>query len=221
MLIKRLLIAVSICMVLLVVLTIFTYSQFKENQRENQRYERYISAKIAQSLSNLLTAVLISDETLHKVMESGEKEMLPGQATTLCYDFKSIGTEYQELLQTSQSLKKVNYIQTNNITANTAQDIHFFLSRQLIGNGVLGDCTPAKSTITLNEEQFDKIKGIYEISKQWSVIAKNIVPGSTHNGDENVNWDLVVNDKVWVQLIEEYSAYANDSGMTGINQFFN
>ncbi|MFB9326366.1 hypothetical protein ACFFSY_10615 [Paenibacillus aurantiacus] len=217
MLIKRLLIAVSICLALLIVSTIFTYTQFKENQN----YERYISTKIGQSLSNLLTAVLISDETLHIFMESGEKEMLPDQATTLCYNFRLIGTEYEELLQTSQALKKANDVQTNHITASIAQDIHFFLARQLIGNGVLGDCTAAKSTIVLNEEQYEKIKGIYAISKQWSAIAKSLMPEATPNGVENVNWDLVVNDKVWVRLIEEYSAYANESGMTGINRFFN
>jgi len=71
-------------------------------------------------------------------MNSGKKEMLPNQATTLCYNFKSIGTEYEELLQTAKSLKKVNNVQTDQITANAAQDIHFFLARQLIGNGVLG-----------------------------------------------------------------------------------
>jgi hypothetical protein len=189
--------------------------------KENQSYERYISVKLSQSLSNFLTAVMVSEETLHQYMNSGKKEMPPDQATTLCYTFKSIGREYEELLQTANSLKKANDVQTNQITANAAQDIHFFLARQLIGNGVLGDCTPAKSAITLNEEQIEKIKGIYEISKQWSAIAKNLVPEAATNGVENANWDLVVNDKVWVQLLKEYSAYANESGMTGTNQFFN
>ncbi|QYR22557.1 hypothetical protein KZ483_06215 [Paenibacillus sp. sptzw28] len=154
-------------------------------------------------------------------MNSSKKEVLPDQVTTLCYNFKSIGTEYEKLLQTSETLKKANDVQTNQLTANAAQDIHFFLARQLIGNGILGDCTPAKSTITINEEQFKKIKGIYGISKRWSAIAKNLVPEATPNGVENVNWELVVNDKVWVQLLKEYSAYANESGMTATNQFFN
>lgn len=215
--IKRFLVAVSICTVLLIISMVITFVQLKENQS----YEGYISAKLSQSLSNFLTAVMVSEETLHQFMNSGKKEMLPDQATTLCYNFKSIGTEYEELLQTSKSLKKANDVQTNQITANVAHDIHFFLARQLIGNGVLGDCTPAKSALTLNEEQFEKIKGIYEISKQWSVIAKNLVPAATPKGVGNVNWDLVVNDKVWVQLLKEYSSYANESGMTGTNQFFN
>ncbi|MET3545528.1 uncharacterized protein YxeA [Paenibacillus favisporus] len=213
--IKRVLVAIY--MVLLIISMIVIFVQFKENQR----YERYISAKLSQSLSDFLTAVLVSEETLHQYMNSGKKEMLPNQATSLCYNFKSIGTEYEELLQTAKSLKKVNDVQTDQITANAAQDIHFFLARQLIGNGVLGDCTPPKSTLTLNEKQFEKIKGIYEISKQWSAIAKNLVPEATPNGVKNANWDFVVNDIVWVQLLKDYSAYANESGMTGTNQFFN
>ncbi|MGU3472431.1 hypothetical protein ACLBWT_14950 [Paenibacillus sp. D51F] len=197
--IKRVL--VVIYMVLLIISIVIIFVQFKENQR----YERYISAKLSQSLSDFLTAVLVSEETLHQYMNSGKKEMLPNVATTLCYNFKSIGTEYEEMLQTAKSLKKENDVQTDQITAYAAQDIHFFLARQLIGNGVLGDCTPAKSTLTLNEKQFEKIKGIYEISKQWSAIAKNLVPEATSNGVENVNWDYVVNDKVWVQLLKDYS----------------
>ncbi|MEI0738984.1 hypothetical protein VQ056_24120 [Paenibacillus sp. JTLBN-2024] len=208
---------VAICTVLLIISMIIIFLQFKENQS----YERYISAKLSQSLSNFLTAILVSEETLHQYINSGNKEMLPNQATTLCYNFKTIGTEYEELLHTAKSFKKGERRTNGPNNSKRCSGYSFFLARQLIGNGVLGDCTPAMSTLTLNDKQFEKIKGIYEISKQWSAIAKNLVPEATPNGVENVNWDLVVNDKVWVQLLKDYSTYAHESGMTGTNQFFN
>lgn len=215
--IRLLRVAVSICFVLLIITLIFTFLQLKKNQS----YERYISSEIGQSLNVFLTAIMVNEETLNQYMSSGKKEILPEQATTLCYNFKSIGMEYEELLQTYSSLKKTNDVEINNLTANVAQDIHFFLARRLIGNGVLGDCAPAKSTLALNEDQIEKIQDIYQISKQWSMIAKNLVPEVTSTGVANVKWEYVVNDKVWVLLLKDYSSYANKSGITGINQFFN
>ncbi len=191
------------------------FVQFKDKQN----YKSYVSAKLSPSLSNFVTAVLANEEILHQYMNSGKKEMPPDQAGALCSNFQSIGREFEEMLQASNLLKKANGVQTNPITANAAQDIHFFLARQLIGNGVLGDCTPAKSTLTLNEEQVKKMKGIYEISKQWSSMAKKRIPEAAPNGAGDVDWNLVVNDNVWVQLVKDYSAYANESGM-GTDVFF-
>lgn len=214
----RLIIVTSICIVLFMTSIFYTYVQYEENQR----YESYISSKLSQSLSDYLTAILVSEETLNQYIDSGKKEMLPEQATNFCYNFKTISMKFEELLNTAIKINKVSDSQqTNFITADVAQGIHYFLGRSVIGNSILGDCSPAKTNISLDEKQFEKIKEINKINKQWSAIVKKYVPEATSYGVTNVNWEFVVNDKMWVKLLEEFSVYASESGMSGINQFFN
>lgn len=214
----RLIIVTSICIVIFMTSFFYTYVQYEENQR----YESYISSKLSQSLSNYLTAILVSEETLNQYIDSGKKEMLPEQASNFCYNFKTISMEFEELLNTAIKLNKVSDSQqTNFITADVAQGIHYFFGRSVIGNDILGDCSPAKINISLDEKQFEKIKEINKINKQWSAIVKKYVPEATSYGVTNVKWDFVVNDKMWVKLLEEFSVYASKSGMSGTNQFFN
>jgi hypothetical protein len=195
----------------------FTYKQYQENQL----YEIFISTKLSQSLSEYVTSILAGDETLNQYISNRKKEMLTEEATNLCYNFKTISVDYDELLSTAINLKKLNDSQTNHITANVSKDIHFFLGRSVIGNGLLGDCSQAKSNISMDEIQFEKLKEIHNITKQWSAIVNKYLPEATSNGVTNIDWNSVVNDKMWIKLLEEFSVYANKSGMTGINQFFN
>lgn len=214
---KRFIVMTSICIVLLLISIFYTFKQYQENQQ----YERFISTKLSQSLSEYVTAILANDETLNQFISSGKKEILSEQATNLCYNFKTISMEYDEMLSIAIKLKKVNDSQTNHITANLSQDIHFFLGRSVIGNGLLGDCSQVESNISLDEMQLEKLKEIQKINKQWSEIAIKYVPEATSTGVTNVDWNFVVNDKMWIKLLEEFSVYANKSGMIGINQFFN
>jgi hypothetical protein len=215
---KRLIVLTSISIVLLLISIFFTYEQYQEIQR----YEKFISNKLSQSLSEYVTAIIASEETLNQYISSGKKEMLPEQATNLCYNFETISKNYDELLSTAINLKKVNDSQqTNRITASVSQDIHFFLGRSVIGNGLIGDCSQAKSNVQLDEKKFEKVKEIYNINKQWSAIVKKYVPEVASNEVTNLDRNSVVNDKMWVKLLEEFSVYANQLGMTGINQFFN
>jgi len=207
----------SICVVLLLISIFYTYKFYQENQQ----YERFISTKLGQSLSAYATAILANDEILNGFLSSEKKEILPEQATNLCYHFKTISMEYDEMLSTATHLKKVDESLINHTTANVSQDIHFFLGRSVMGNGLLGDCSQVESSISLDEITIGKLKEIQDINNQWSEIVKKYVPEATSTGVNHGEWNFLVNNTMWVKLLEEFSIYANKSGMIGLNQFFN
>ncbi|WP_128102830.1 hypothetical protein [Paenibacillus sp. DCT19] len=214
---KRHIIMIAVTTLLLLICMFFLY----KNVQENQRYEQFISAQLNESLSELVTAILANDEILQQYTSGGRESLLPEQATNLCANFTTVSTKYNDLLNTAIHLNKVTHADINPILGNVAQDITFFLARSVIGNGLLGDCSMSESTISLDATQSMKLTEIRELNNQWSEIVKKYVPEATSLGVSEVDWNDLVNHKMWIQLLEELSVNSEQSGMTGINRFFN
>lgn len=214
---KRHILMIAVTTLLLLICMFFLY----KNVQENQRYEQFISAQLSESLSALVTAILANEEILQQYTSGGRESLLPEQATNLCANFTTVSTKYNDLLNTAIHINKVTHADINPILGNVAQDITFFLARSVMGNGLLGDCSQAESTILLDATQSHKLTQIHKLNNQWSGIVSKYVPEATSVGVNEVDWNDIVHDKMWIQLLEELSVDMERSGMMGINSFFN
>jgi len=213
---NRLIIAIlGVCIILSIASTYAAFTLYQENKN----YEKAISSEIATTLNTLLSAIMDNEEIFDKIIDGGKVKLSPDQASNMCYNFETMSVESQNLFTMATDLNKYDSLM-NNTTANMAQDIHFFLARLVIGNGLLGDCSLATADISLDEEKTNKLIQISDISTQLAGIVRNRVPEAASKGDTGADWNNIVNDKIWVELIKDLSVYANDSGWI-INQFFN
>lgn len=211
---KRCTIMIAVTSMLLLICMFLLY----KTVQENQRYEKFISTQLSESLSALVTAIVANDEILQQYNLSGGENLLPEHTTNLCANFTTVSTKYNHLLNAALHLNRLNNADINPVLGNVAQDITFFLARSVIGNDLLGDCSLIETTISLDTVQSQKIAEIRELNNQWSGIVKKYVPEATAIGVSDVDWNDMINDKMWIQLLEELSV---DVGQSGINHFFN
>lgn len=198
---------------ILSVLIVVSIIRFNALHQANQNYEAYISYEIANQLGMLLPAIADNEAIISAMKVDEDTVLSPDQAASLCYNFEMISRASQELRTIASYLDKLDP-GDQDLTASLGQDVHFFLARSVLGNGLLGDCSIPETDIVLDDTQMEKLRQIGGINRQWAEAAAKYPQDSMPNGGK------LVNEETWVNILRELAVVTADSGWY-INKFFN
>lgn len=187
--------------------------------RDKKQLAQVVSAEISDNLVRLLPALKTNDELMQTFIVADTPELAPEVAAELCYNFETIGHASQKLSELAFGLQEERLAQQAGAnlfsTGSVAQDIHFHLGRQVLGNSLLGDCRAPAERLSLDDEQFDHMKRIGRLSAAWAEIAAEYE--LTRSGSDSFAQGDLVNEPAWVELLVQM---ASESADTQINAFF-
>lgn len=202
----------------LLIIALFLISAIAVNKYiENQRYERYMSLQVANSISRLSTDLLLNREIYNNIIDLDtitleQLELLEGNNNSL-----SMTT--QDLRILAIDLKRIQHEDTSNATANNASDIGYFFRRltwdKAENEGIdiesrvnmLPDELSSTAEFSLEKDEKKKIEMIRDLNERWiNVVANNInglSEGQTFNPDIYFDSyrDNAIKLDFWVDLI--------------------
>ena len=215
---KKIVVAMLSLLVLLIASLLYNVIQ----HQKNHSYEKLITLNLNKALSDHTLALLANEEIFNAYASERNIKLLQEDASNLCYNFKAISTTYEELDAIAQLIYDNQLNNLSTITAKTAEGIHYFLARNVMGNGLLGDCTAPEQSLLLNDIQLEKFKRIQHINSDWvAIITKQFPPKAATETISLPDRSELIKEHVLFALLEQLSRYAIDTHMTGINQFFN
>ncbi|SEO05443.1 hypothetical protein [Paenibacillus sp. OV219] len=205
---KKWMISTAVLGLIVLILLIITVRQHNENKYD----DRYISEKLSNTVSGLSHAILENDKVLNDTLKDtkGKVVLTSLHAQMLCGNTHEIMNQMQELDHSAELLGKRRQDGNLNNVAKFTLDAELYLSRKVMNNGLLYDCTAPKSDLTLNDEQKDFLQRLQTANKEWARIVIKYIPGATNSEAWNSFWDKsrdgFVRRSWWVEMQKDFAA---------------
>jgi len=207
-----------LCVVLLVITTVFSYSQYQQNQR----FERYLSLKLSNNLSFMTSGIILGNSLLTEIIES--QKINYTQFSRLKDRIQWIGSNGNDLIDLAR-LFESDQIITSNEVLGASNRIGNYLRTQFTDE--LKDETDVvnleKAQLT-RLENFQKLTNLWaiELEKQINIVhipeTKYMVEGVflsdvfpfDHNEFTNLYTQNGINRKDWKELMYKIEEICNE-----------
>lgn len=180
------------------VLIIFGYVQFSQNQK----YELYLSNHVSKKTADLSIAILRNNDLLKQVIET--KSVSKIDAEKLAAQFENVRELSQDLYNIASPyyLAKVSHSKLNNKTASVAAEVHRYIYNLNMNTG-------EKESNVLIDKHLNIFNKIKTINDKWLNVIKANVKGIS-DGELTIKYydlyhDIAVTKDYWVDIVKEFS----------------
>jgi hypothetical protein len=169
---------------------------FWREQKENIRYEAYLSDILSGKVSQMVSNISSLERTLAEVIDT--QEITKNQASSLCSNFSSIKDRNREIVEIGVRLDKMPRDNSDRTIMTNAKMSEYFKK--------LSDALNPDEIDQLAPTQLEGFHEFLELIRSYKEIAKSDIHGITDTGVNGEYWNRYFVDGVekdyWVDLID-------------------